>query len=276
MMQEVYYAEWLLATLGAFPTGRVYVLHGAPDTGKSAFARYLAKEVKNQNAVTYSLYINAERKGVDLVSFDEVLETNSLEEVVEVLIKKDHPTVAIIDSLDALAYESGGYGGAKKASYLSMQFPLILKWLATTRSILIVIAQARDNVSTGRGLRIAGGRALQHYSSLTLRFNVTSTIETNRKTVGLAVKVTPIKNHITGYMTPFHLGVYKGTISPCITAMLNLEAFVNIPRKGAYREYRGSKFNNFVSFCKSVYPTHKSAILADIYTSYKASSSIDL
>lgn len=136
-------------------------------------------------------------------------------------IKQGDPFIYVLDSMDALttkpddekfvehrkAAEAGrkaaGSYGMSKARLNSEGIRRALRGLRDTDSILLIIAQTRDNVGFGFTSKTrGGGRALEFYGThaiwMSLAGQITKRVRGKDRVVGVKVKVRVKKNRTTG------------------------------------------------------------------------------
>ncbi len=202
---------------GGIEEGTVVLLAGDSDSGKTYIARTILAEAANNPAFAdYALkYSDAERGwlGDDILHFgkklSQRLETDypeSLDEfyyTVDDDIQTGKPFIRVLDSMDALQpkddlkkfrkqkkasredkEEKGTYGMAK-AKMNSDKLRVVSDQLARIGSILIIIAQLKDNVASPiPGQKsVSGGKALKFYSHLVV-WTGTKTVLTKEYTKG--------------------------------------------------------------------------------------------
>lgn len=137
------------------------------------------------------------------------------------LFKAGHPFIYVLDSQDSLTSSSaaekfakqkaasekgedsaGSYGDGK-AKYHSEHLRQVLSKLRSTKSILVIIGQTRDNLGIGFEMKTrAGGRALRFYANLEIWTSVAGKIKKfirdKERTIGVKCLAEVKKNRVTG------------------------------------------------------------------------------
>lgn len=243
-----------------FITGRYVLFVGDSETGKTFFCMTcFAEAVRRAQFDKYRLILNDVEGGV-LMNIKEFfgknvadrLETrypSTTEELFDLLHddKEDgRPFIQVVDSLDALDTEAaeetfkqqkldrrkgreitGSYGDAAKAKQLSGKLRGVMSFLKKSGSILIVIAQTRDNLGFGARFQPksrSGGRAAKFYASTELWSSTVGKIKKKVRgremKVGMHVKIDIQKNRISGkhraVVVPFLDGYGIDDIGSCV------------------------------------------------------------
>lgn len=218
-----------LALGGGWVEGRIINVVGDKSSGKTllcieASANFAIKYPNKHSKIYYreteaafdKNYAKALGMPTDRVDFGNPFESvEDLFEDLELVIKKsgEHPSLYIVDSLDALSdrdelgrdLDAGSYG-VEKAKKMSRLFRQLTQKMSTNNLTMFVVSQVRSKigVSFGRTTTRSGGRALDFYSSQTVFLAHTGT-ETRTKSnvkraVGISVKAKVDKNKVS---TPF-------------------------------------------------------------------------
>ena len=152
------------------------------------------------------------------------------------LIEEGQPFIYGLDSFDALTSEeelermkkvikARGTGKKEKGSYqlettkgLSAMLKQVVQGLEKTNSLLVIISQVRENISTlpfAPKYRYNGGRALKHNASQTIWLQTPAKNSKRRKTigkksyqVGVTCKARPTKNRLTGKLRDVEFPIY--------------------------------------------------------------------
>ena len=178
---------------GGYPLGRMANIIGDKSTAKTALATEAlinfvrqypegAAAYRDIEAAFDRSYAEAMGLPVDKISFGEdenpiltveafVREFNTF---LDQRIKTNTPGIYVIDSLDALSDEAemerdvgeATYGG-EKPKQLSTFFRKTARKIETSKVLLLVISQVRDNIGVkfGEKLKRAGGKAMDFYAS---------------------------------------------------------------------------------------------------------------
>lgn len=174
------------------------------------------------------------------------------------LIKEGNPFVYVLDSFDAISDESeiskseeslkarqtgkpvSGSYNMYKQKYASQMFRLITSGLSKTKSLLIVVSQTRDRITTmgfGNPKTRSGGNALKFYSSheMWLSYIKSHKNPKTKRTFGARTKIKITKNKITGKLRECEIDIYSDygidDIGSCIDFMVE-EGFWK--KSGAY------------------------------------------
>lgn len=171
---------------GGWAEGRIINVVGDKSTGKTLLAiegaaNFVAKHQKGKvkyrecEAAFDPKYAGALGMPIDRVDFGDPIET--IEELfadLSAAVKSKHPTLYIVDSLDALSdrgemerdMEQGSYG-AEKAKKLSQLFRRLVRQMSDANLTLMIISQVRSKIGIGYGRNTtrSGGRALDFYAS---------------------------------------------------------------------------------------------------------------
>jgi recombination protein RecA len=176
-----------LALGGGWAEQRIANIIGDSSTGKTllmieAAANFIKKyksEVKYREAESAfdKPYAKALGMPIDYIDFgDAPLETveDLHEDLTKCCAKAKHPTLYILDSLDALSDRSEmgrdidqGTYGAGKAKQMSQLFRRLTGQLAKSKVTLLIVSQIRDKIGVtfGRKFERSGGKALNFYAS---------------------------------------------------------------------------------------------------------------
>lgn len=200
---------------GGIPKGRLIEVSGAPSTGKTALAMYLA--VKVQKTGGKVLWIDAERvfnpvytkqMGIDLTKL-VVFTPESGEQALEVIeshVLTGGYSLIVVDSVAALVPEKEldseptDVTIALVAKMLSRHLRVVTGPTARTGTIILYINQIRDNLMTfgyGKKTVTTGGKALPFYCSVRLEVKAVGKIkDKNDQVVGNKLKIETIKNKV--------------------------------------------------------------------------------
>lgn len=187
---------------GGWPSGRIVEVFGKESIGKSTLG-YVAM-AKVQEAGGVAIYADVERAGNKKfmqmlgMNLDEVVITN--ENVIEKLfqalennlkflmennIRRDKPTIIVVDSVTALETEAESEGGyefnmnihMKKAMMLGKALKKIIPYLNKANACLYLVNQIRDNPSGyGENYVVPGGKSIPFYASIRLHLQGISKI----------------------------------------------------------------------------------------------------
>lgn len=166
--------------------------------------------------------------------------------------KEGRPFVYVLDSMDGLTSDqsadkfeddkkadrqgkdtSGSYGDGK-AKVNSQHLRQVVSDLKKTGSILIVLAQTRDNLKFGPTQKTySGGRALKFYATVELWTDVvkklTKTHKNTKLQVGTVTRVRTKKNRISGKdrsaSVPIYLDLGLDDVGSCIDFMLECKCW---------------------------------------------------
>ncbi len=209
---------------GGWPLGRIVNIVGDKSTGKTllaieAFANFQraypsGRLYYNEAESAFDKsYAKALGLPVDAVEFVEGCET--VEQLFDDLQKKcskllrRHSGIYVLDSLDALTDKAeldrdisdDTYGGTK-AKQMSQLFRRLVRQLAESRMLLVVVSQVRDKIGARFGVKYtrSGGRALDFYASQVLYLAQMGTIRKKagkvERAVGVTIKAKCTKNKI--------------------------------------------------------------------------------
>jgi recombination protein RecA len=211
---------------GGYPLGRIVNIVGDKSTAKTALATEAIINFVRQYPNGAAAYRDAEAAfdegyaaamglNTENVDFGPEEPLSTVEAFSRDLDKfiggqsKERPGIYVLDSLDALTDETeesqdigkGTYGVAK-AKLLSILFRKTARKLETSKVLLVIISQVRDNigVSFGDKHKRSGGRALDFYASQIIFL---SHLKTLKKTVnkverpyGIVVRAKIKKNKV--------------------------------------------------------------------------------
>ena len=220
---------------GGFALGRMVNIIGDSDTGKTLLSLSIFAEccgLKQFDA--YKFYDDdAERKrGFDIKklfgqrAFDRIVDppkgpSDTMQEFQDNLLTaldNEEPFIYVLDSFDALSCDeerekaeedmaSRAKGNEVKGSYnmakpkaASQLFRMICSKLKTTKSLLIIISQTRDDINpmTFTKKKRSGGNALYFYSTHEMWLAVAKQLKRKGQIIGSLVKAKISKNHLTG------------------------------------------------------------------------------
>jgi protein RecA len=211
---------------GGFALGRIVNIVGDKSTSKTGLAteclinfcrdypegQAAYRDIENAFDAPY-----AEAMGLPLSKIDmgsEPLPTveawhRDLEKFVDKQIKLNKPGIYVLDSLDALSDEAelerdigeASYGGGK-AKKTSEMFRRLTPKIESSKVLLIVVSQVRDNIGAmfGEKHKRSGGKALDFYASQIVWLShigrLTKTINKVKRPYGIEVKAQVKKNKI--------------------------------------------------------------------------------
>jgi RecA/RadA recombinase len=252
-------------TDGGFAKGRCYLVVGDSDSGKTWLSHtIMAEAAKNPEFDDYRFIRDMPEHGasMDVAGYfgqkladrlhpvkgtqEEPEYSRDLTEFYENINETldEGPCIYFLDSMDALETEedrkeeekkktarktktkaSGSYGTSKPKENSRKLRPLVNK-LEETGSILIIVAQTRQNIGFTAKFQPrtrSGGDALKFYSRiemwLSIKQRITHKKHKNRQ-LGQITKVRITKNHITGWegyvLVPFVRGVGVDDIGGCV------------------------------------------------------------
>lgn len=207
------------ALYGGIPKGAVVELFGKSSTGKSLFALQIAREA----VATYGenvLYFDTESK-ISEKAFKKYglygdercqhLTIDTLENAFDVLqqaIESDMFKLLVVDSVDALTtneqedrdINEGSKVGGYKAKVLSENLGKLTRSAALANCTIVFVRQVRDNPNAmyGNPEVTSGGRALEFYDTVRLRFspNKEGNQEVGGRLVYQGAKVTVVKENM--------------------------------------------------------------------------------
>jgi RecA/RadA recombinase len=235
---------------GGFAKGHYFWMAGDSTSGKTFFSRTLLAEAANNpefddyrfiydDVEGGSLMDTAKFFGQKLVDRIELPSTSGPSDTVEDFYYnvddalKKGPCIYILDSMDALTSKqedekftkqknakrkgkaAAGDYGISKAKVNSMRLRKILKPLARTGSILIIISQTRDNVGAmgyGDKKTTAGGRSLKFYAAMevwtSVKERIKRTVNEKRRQIGITCHIKVKKNRFTGVESEVDVPIY--------------------------------------------------------------------
>ncbi len=126
---------------------------------------------------------------------------------------------------------AGSYGDGK-AKINSTSLRRVLNGLRQTNSILIILAQTRDNIgSMFGGQTRGGGRALRFYATLeiwlSIRETLTRVVRGKKRKVGVKVRMRLQKNRLTGELADIEADIYPShgidDLGSCVDFLLEEE-----------------------------------------------------
>lgn len=181
-------------TDGGWPSGRIVEVFGRESIGKSTLGYCLMANCQKQGGI--AIYGDIERAGNKKfmqmlgMNLDETIITNenvieklfqgiedNLKFLVENNIRRDKPTVVVIDSVTALETEAEAEAGfgfnmniqMKKAMMLGKALKKIVPMLGKANACLYLVNQIRDNTSGyGDNYVVPGGKSIPFYASIRL------------------------------------------------------------------------------------------------------------
>jgi len=169
------------ATDGGFPLGRIARAYGPYHSGKSLLGWFALREAQKLGLT--GCYYNIEKQfdkdyvrdlGVDLDKLT-VIEGTIMEQIgtkLEALLSVQH--VHVLDSLSSavsveeLAAKMEDWQRGMAARVWGKVFKRVEERLSATENFVFLIDQIRDSMEYGGGIRVPGGRFLEHCSSMSL------------------------------------------------------------------------------------------------------------
>lgn len=213
-----------LALGGGWAENRMANIIGDKSTGKTLlcieaaanFARKYENGVikyRESEAAFDPAYAEALGMPVDRVDFGEDLTFNTVEDFYNDLQKTckeaKHPTLYIVDSLDALSDDAEmkreidqGSFGASKAKQLSTLFRKLVRDVEESQVTLLIVSQIRDKIGVtfGRKWERSGGKAMDFYASqvvvLANTGKIAKTVQGIKRSVGIQIKAMCDKNKV--------------------------------------------------------------------------------
>jgi recombination protein RecA len=199
---------------GGMPKGRIIDVYGAPSSGKSTLAMFLAGNVQRNGGKTawldaefcfasnYATKVGINTK--DLLLF----QPESAEQAIDItlkLVESGEVSLIVIDSTAALVPETELEGEirdsqvALQARILSKGLRMITGIASKSKTTIIFISQVRDKIGyfVGPTTDSTGGKALKFYSSVRLKVDkVKSHKDSKDVVVGNRLKIEASKNKV--------------------------------------------------------------------------------
>lgn len=227
---------------GAFPSGCMINIIGDSHAGKTFLAHSIITEITlRQEFNDYNmLYDNAEAADttgiakmfgktlIDRLTYTRSSVVHDFKIAVWKLLKADKPFIYVLDSLDSLTTkeaekqldaaiagekEKGSYG-LEKARVLSNILGPICRKLESTKSLLIILSQTRENInpSSFQEKTRSGGKALKFYASyemwLALVGKHKKKVGEFERIIGACTRVKVTKNKLTGKVREAEFNIY--------------------------------------------------------------------
>jgi len=187
------------------PLPSMFMVWGVKDSGKTTLSQTIPVWYLKKYPESKFIYVDTELKmdKVRLASFlltnkinpnrVRIIQSSYIEDVFPTLLSEireqsvlGNSVVIVIDSIADLIpkpktnkkgeikEESGGYSGAKTVVEISKQLQLLATEIKDTNSLVILVNQARQNLSTGRGYQYKGGEHLKHKVPIIIRMKPAS------------------------------------------------------------------------------------------------------
>jgi recombination protein RecA len=273
---------------GGFPCGRITILYGPEQSGKSLLAMHAI--ANTQKLGGKAVYIDAEFSiheefaksiGVDLTQLDYLAENQA--ETIMVLVEgycsefrknfPDTPLTIVVDSIASMVTEDNLKNGHNSVGYdtslsklLSTSLKVLGRVVSEHNVALIFTNQARMkmNIQNPREnpYKPFGGQAAPHYASLIIFMEKSSKIKGKVKgeerLIGRSARVRTIKNRLAPPEVSLVLDIYFDRGIDDFESWYNMvKAFGNVTFNGAWISYtskdgREFKENGWNKFCKKV------------------------
>ena len=250
-----------------FYKGGYFLFCGDSDSGKSVLAKTLFAEAAKNKHFKRHEFINDDVEGGTLMDIEKFYgkqvalrmkpPSRGISECVEDfwgnlndMYESGKPFIYLLDSMDGLDTEedlkkfkakdkarnsnektSGSYA-LSKPKLNSQGLRRAKASLKRSGSILIIIAQTRDNIGPGSQFNPktrAGGRALKFYARLEIWYsiakNLRKTVRGKQRQVGILAKLQIKKNHIIGGKSTVEIPIYNAfgvdDLGACINYLID-------------------------------------------------------
>jgi len=218
---------------GGIPLGRIVQTYGGTSTCKTILAATILGYAQRAGIDTYygDIEHTMDPEFALMYGFDwkktkkgypRTLEEMFDDWIASIIYKDDKkkklntdPKVVVTDTVTALPakievekkMDEQGYG-AYRARQLSLGFRKYIKVLAETNTSLLLIDQARDNISSPFGGEVVtGGRAPEYYPSVRIHLKHDAKVfNSSQKVIGVWTKFKIVKNKVA---PPFREGKFK-------------------------------------------------------------------
>ena len=208
---------------GGWALSRIVNIVGDKSTGKTLLAIEAFANFHRQYPSGRMFYNEAEAAfdksyaealGLPVGDIDFKEDCETVEELFEDLSGKcdglrGRPGLYVLDSLDALTdkaekdrrIDEGSYG-ASKARQMSQLFRRLVRKVKTSRMLVLIISQTRDNIGVSFGAKYSrsGGRALDFYASQVVYLaqvaTLRKTVSKQSRAVGVTIKAKCTKNKV--------------------------------------------------------------------------------
>ena len=194
-----------MITGGGIPKGRIVEILGAEDSGKTALALHLARQLPGP-----MLYVDADHGLSPYIlngAEGYLLEAGTMENTLDACTaaaRSGALGAIVIDTMAALPTNedmrnrfTGGCWGQceRQAKVISKAMPILNKMLHCGSCTLILVNQLRERLGVmyGNPERPTGGRAVGYYAALRLRTARIAAVREGGRTSGQTVKVTVTK-----------------------------------------------------------------------------------
>jgi len=210
-----YSLDYLLG--GGIPRGRVMEVYGAPSSGKTAMALFIAGQLQKSGHRIAFIDVEqaydgewAVKLGVDTDPDKMVVsQLTTVEEcfdVIRSLVSTNMIDLIVVDSVEAMVPKQDLEPDALEKQTIGVKARLLNKYLrvltaeaAKTKTAILFINQTRANVGVMYGPKeiTPGGNALKFYSSIRVSVTKGEPFMENGAQVGGAVKLTTKKNKVS-------------------------------------------------------------------------------
>ena len=220
--------------VGGLPRGRVAMISGAEDSGKTTISLQTAAQAQQLGLMV--AYVDAEQAldvayavdlGVDveslLISQPPTL-TKGLA-VMDALCKIDSIGLIVYDSVPAIGtgeeysvddFEDVKAEYGKRANMLNVFFRRNIYDIRKNNIVMVFTNQLRANIVSGsfakraKKTRVPGGHGLRHYSSVMMELSYTGKIKENEVAVGQEVNVYTAKNKVARPYRSAKVNIFGG------------------------------------------------------------------
>ena len=225
---------------GGWVTGHMVHIVGDSNTGKSLeamtilaeaahdpwFDDYVLEDFDREASREFDVGKLFGKKTVRRMTKAPFMETVEEWEVhLHKLISKGVPFVHIIDSYDAIDCQAGmeaieakvkgtkekGSYGTEKAKWASQAIRKLVGRLSTTKSLLVIVSQTRDNINAGTfaaARKYTGGNALTFYGHQRIWMAVKETLRSRKIPIGSNVAVKVDRTRVTGKKRVVEFPIY--------------------------------------------------------------------
>jgi len=213
---------------GGIPRGRLIEVYGAPSSGKTTMALFIAGQIQKQgNRIAFidvEQAYNGEwatRLGVSLDPNKFIVApTTTIEEtfdIISALVATNQIDLVIVDSVEAMIpaqeLEEGGLEKQTiglKARILSKYMRALAPAAAKTKTAILFINQTRANIGVLYGEKeiTPGGKALKFYASIRVAVTKGEQFKDGSQQIGNSVKLTTKKNKVSNPFRTAELAIY--------------------------------------------------------------------
>jgi recombination protein RecA len=263
------------AITGGIPLGRFSYFYGNPMSGKTSLALTTIANAQKEGLLcafldaekTYSSDW-AEQLGVDVNNL--LVASYSLgEPIADTLIDliEKRLDLIVVDSIAAICPEAFLKGSSKGKSYAGLAHiinPMVCTANAiNTKTGVIFINQPRDKIGSFiGGMSLPGGKALAHYSSLSIKFWVSKRIKDKKSDViGREITCNVDKNKLGAAENNATFNIYfnKGIDNTDELLTLALEQGI-VKKKGSWYKYNEEEYQGRSTFTSSANPKWKEEV----------------